>query len=392
MVERKGQVTVGSVTKHFGEVVAVDEVSFSLEPGTFFALLGPSGCGKTTLLRVIAGFEQPTKGTVSIGGESVDGRPPYARPVNTVFQSYALFPHMDVAANVGYALRNSRPRLDRDEIDRRVDDALEMVRLGGYHGRRVWELSGGQQQRVALARALISRPQVLLLDEPLSALDAKLRGAMQSELKSLQRDLGITFIFVTHDQQEAMSMADRVAVMREGVIRQDASPEHVYDQPADTFVADFVGTTNLFRGRLRAMQPDAAEVACESGLNLVGKAPDTSLVVGSAVAMTIRPERIVMARPGDPEIPAHAVSITGRVADRVFLGGRLTYHVQVEGLGSIEVSVPRSAPSTTPMFSPGDEVAVSWPLEAAHVIADVGRVASDNGTGGNSPEQKGTSR
>ena len=384
--DRRGSVTVRGVTKSFGGPPAVDNVSFSLEPGTFFALLGPSGCGKTTLLRIVAGFEEPDSGVVEIGGTAVNGIPPYARPVNTVFQHYALFPHMDVATNVGYALRQQRPKAEPSAVHGRVAEALEMVRLDGYEKRRVWELSGGQQQRVALARALISRPQVLLLDEPLSALDAKLRGAMQSELKTLQRDIGVTFVFVTHDQTEAMSMADRVAVMRDGQILQDSSPEEIYDSPVDSFVADFVGSANLFRGHLVHVGPDGADVKCASGITLFGSVSPGVHLNGSAVAITVRPERITIAEPGASAPVGEGVSLAGRVTQRSFLGGHLMYRVDVEGLGAVEVNVLRSAPDRTRVFTPEDRVLVSWPREAARVISDSGLIANEQ-AGAEAPEE-----
>lgn len=384
---RTGAVSVVDVTKTFGGPAAVDHVSFALEPGTFFALLGPSGCGKTTLLRIIAGFVEPDSGVVEIGGVIVNGIPPYARPVNTVFQHYALFPHMDVAANVGYALRQQRPRIPPGSVHSRVGEALEMVRLNGYENRRVWELSGGQQQRVALARALISRPQVLLLDEPLSALDAKLRGAMQTELKTLQREIGVTFVFVTHDQSEAMSMADRVAVMRDGAILQDSSPEEIYDSPSDSFVADFVGKTNLFRGELIRSGPDGADVRCSSGLTLFGAVSHEVHLNGSAVAITVRPERITIVEPGASSPEPGGVALSGRVIHRSFLGGHLVYRVDVEGLGTVEVDVPRSTPDKTRVFIPEDQVLVSWPREAARVISDSGLTASEENGGADAPEE-----
>lgn len=389
MTPGSGSVSVEGVSKSFEGVPAVAEVSFELTPGTFFALLGPSGCGKTTLLRIIAGFEEPDTGVVAIGGTSVTGIPPYARPVNTVFQHYALFPHMDVAANVGYALRQQRPRVTGSESTSQVKAALEMVRLEGYDRRRIWELSGGQQQRVALARALISRPQVLLLDEPLSALDAKLRGAMQAELKTLQNDIGVTFVFVTHDQTEAMSMADRVAVMRSGSILQDASPEEIYDVPADTFVADFVGTTNLFRGRLDRSGPDGAEMVCGSGMTLAGMTSVSHEFNGSPVAITVRPERVSISAPGDVLAEPGHVSLMGNVVYRAFLGRHLVYRVAVEGLGTVEVSVPRSGPATASVFTVGDSVNVSWPREAARVISDAGSAASEENGGAYAPEREG---
>ncbi len=236
------------VTKRYGDVVAVDGVSLSIERGEFFSFLGPSGCGKTTSLRLIAGFEQPTQGNVHIGGVSVIGVPPHKRPVNMVFQHYALFPHMNVADNIGYGLRQRTPKPAKSDIYKQVDGILEMVQMSGYGKRRVWELSGGQQQRVALARALINRPTVLLLDEPLAALDRKLRRDMQIELQTLQRDVGITFILVTHDQEEALSMSDRICIMRDGRVVQSGSPRELYDQPTNLYVADFVGKSHFIAG------------------------------------------------------------------------------------------------------------------------------------------------
>ena len=234
------------VTKRFGEVVAVDRMNLRIQHGEFYSLLGPSGCGKTTTLRMIAGFEQPTEGEILLAGQPIAGVPPYRRNVNTVFQHYALFPHMNVARNVGYGLRQRK--VDKAEETRLVGEALELVRLGGYGTRRIWEMSGGQQQRVALARALVNRPTVLLLDEPLGALDLKLRKEMQLELKSLQREVGITFVYVTHDQEEALTMSDTIVVMRDGRIQQAGGPVELYERPANRFVADFIGTSNFLKG------------------------------------------------------------------------------------------------------------------------------------------------
>ena len=231
--------------------MAAEGLDLQVRAGEFLSFLGPSGCGKTTSLRMIAGFEQPSEGEVLIGGENMNGVPAYRRPVNMVFQHYALFPHLDVAGNVAYGLRQRTPRPARAELQRQVAAALEMMRLPGYERRRAWELSGGQQQRVALARALVNEPKVLLLDEPLAALDKKLRREMQIELQNLQRSLGITFVLVTHDQEEALSMSDRVAIMREGRIVQIGSPQELYDEPANRYVADFVGKSNFFNGTVR---------------------------------------------------------------------------------------------------------------------------------------------
>ncbi len=239
-------VSLTGLTKVFGQETVVDAIDLDIAPGEFFSLLGPSGCGKTTTLRMIAGFNDPTAGTIRVGGQDVTSTPPHQRDVNTVFQSYALFEHLDVRRNVGFGLR--RKGIDRRTIDQRVGEALELVQLGDRAGDRPGQLSGGQRQRVALARALINRPQVLLLDEPLAALDLKLRRAMQLELQSIQREVGITFLFVTHDQDEALSMSDRIAIMNKGVIEQCGTPEHIYENPASVFAAGFIGTSNLMPG------------------------------------------------------------------------------------------------------------------------------------------------
>src|SRR5687768_2490378 len=252
-------------------------MDLSIERGAFYSLLGPSGCGKTTTLRMIAGFEQPTEGEIFLAGQPIAGVPPYRRNVNTVFQHYALFPHMDVAQNVGYGLRQRK--VDRKEEERRVAEALELVRLPGYGKRRTWEMSGGQQQRVALARALVNRPTVLLLDEPLGALDLKLRKEMQLELKKLQREVGITFIYVTHDQEEALTMSDRIAVMSQGVALQVGPANEIYERPNSRFVADFIGETNFLEGRVKSQTGRAAEVALASGLMVHAEA-DNSLAPG----------------------------------------------------------------------------------------------------------------
>ena len=253
------------VTKRFGSVAAVADNNLSVRAGEFLSILGPSGCGKTTSLRMMAGFEQPTSGDVFIRGENVTGVPAYRRPVNMVFQHYALFPHLSVADNVSYGLRQRSPKPSAREIALAVDESLAMVRLEGYGKRRSYELSGGQQQRVALARALINRPAVLLLDEPLAALDRKLRRDMQIELQNLQRDVGITFLLVTHDQEEALSMSDRVCVMREGEIVQTGSPRELYDRPVNRYVADFVGKSNFFKGpstdQTLSVRPEMIEIA-----------------------------------------------------------------------------------------------------------------------------------
>ena len=282
------------VTKRFADIVAVDEVSLAVDRGSFFSFLGPSGCGKTTSLRLIAGFEQPTVGVIMIGGQSVVGVPPYKRPVNMVFQHYALFPHLTVADNVGYGLRQLTPRPGNSEIAKRVDETLELVRLDGFGPRRTWELSGGQQQRVALARALINRPTVLLLDEPLAALDRKLRQEMQIELQTLQRDVGITFVLVTHDQEEALSMSDTICIMLEGRIVQTGGPRELYDEPKNHYVAGFVGKSNFFGGMVVETNNEGAAIKLASGRVLRGRVTRSGTVLGRdrEAKLAVRPELV----------------------------------------------------------------------------------------------------
>src|SRR6185369_4613484 len=286
------------VSKHYGEVKAVDRVSFAIARGSFHSFLGPSGCGKTTSLRLIAGFDQPTAGDVQIAGSSMVGVPAYRRPVNMVFQHYALFPHLDVTGNVAYGLRQRRPRPDREALQRQVDAALELVRLPGYGRRRIWELSGGQQQRVALARALINRPTVLLLDEPLAALDRKLRREMQIELQNLQREVGITFILVTHDQEEALSMSDTIGIMKDGKIVQMGTPEELYDAPVNRYVADFVGESNFWPGQVAMSDQSGAAIKIGSGITLraVHSRLGNPLQVGDSGVIAVRPEVIGLYR------------------------------------------------------------------------------------------------
>jgi putative spermidine/putrescine transport system ATP-binding protein len=309
---RPPAVKLEGVTKRFGDVEALVDVDLEIDDGEFFSMLGPSGSGKTTCLRLIAGFEVPTEGRILLHGEDISGRPPYERDVNTVFQDYALFPHMSVADNVAYGLMVQRvPKGKRQE---RVAEALRMVRLAGFEKRRPTQLSGGQRQRVALARALIKRPRVLLLDEPLGALDLKLREEMQRELKAIQAEVGITFIFVTHDQGEALAMSDRIAVFNQGRIVQVASPAELYENPATTFVAGFVGTSNL-------LGPEAAR-----------------LVLGREGTFTVRPEKIRLieadaAGPGPDECSA-----TGVVADVAYLGSETRYTVALDVGGELVVT------------------------------------------------------
>jgi spermidine/putrescine transport system ATP-binding protein len=361
------------VTKRFGDVLAVDSVSLSIERGEFFSFPGPSGCGKTTSLRLIAGFEQPTQGNVHIGGVSVIGVPPHKRPVNMVFQHYALFPHMTVADNIGYGLRQRTPRPPKSEIFKQVDEILEMVQMSGYGKRRVWELSGGQQQRVALARALINRPTVLLLDEPLAALDRKLRRDMQIELQTLQRDVGITFVLVTHDQEEALSMSDRICIMRDGHVVQSGSPRELYDQPTNLYVADFVGKSNFITGSVTNVNGRSVAVRNQNGQTFIGSpsASASKLSVGAPASIVIRPEMVVLgahnSNAADMEMD---VALNGRIKNRIFLGEHTEYLVDAEGLGDVLVLSPKHIEGTQGGFEPGDSIAIGWKNDTALALED----------------------
>ena len=358
-----------NVTKRFGAVVAVDDISFEIARGSFHSFLGPSGCGKTTSLRLIAGFEQPDQGEVAIGERSMVGVPAYRRPVNMVFQHYALFPHMNVADNVGYGLRQARPKMDRAEIDRRVAETLELVRLPKMGARRTWELSGGQQQRVALARALVNRPTVLLLDEPLAALDRKLRRDMQIELQNLQRDVGITFILVTHDQEEALSMSDTIAIMRDGRIVQFGTPQQLYDAPVNRYVADFVGESNFLAGKVTAVQEDGASVTLSNGFVLRGRwsAAGAHLAVGEDGVIAVRPEVIGLWQAA--RAPAALdVSRQGQVRNRIYLGDHTEFSVHVPELGELMVRLPKSDPLAM-RLQPGDMAEIGWRADQALALS-----------------------
>ncbi len=333
-------IRLASLAKHFGAVKAVDGVDLTIQDGEFFSMLGPSGSGKTTVLRMIAGFEAPTTGRIFLGEQDVTDQPPYARDVNTVFQDYALFPHMDVQTNVEYGLRVKK--VGKVERRERAAEALRAVRLEGYADRRPTQLSGGQRQRVALARALVNRPKVLLLDEPLGALDLKLRREMQIELKQIQREVGITFVFVTHDQEEALTMSDRIAVFNEGRIEQVATPTELYEAPATAFVAGFVGTSNL----------------------LTGEAART--VFGRVGTFSIRPEKIHLSTI-DLQSGGERTKAQGVVETVVYLGSVNHYLVALDGGGSLTV-LRQNLHGTTDqaMSQSGDRVALSWADE--HVI------------------------
>jgi spermidine/putrescine transport system ATP-binding protein len=345
------------VTKRFGDFVAVDSLDLEIKSGEFFSLLGPSGCGKTTTLRMVAGFEQPSEGGIFLEGESVETVPPYRRNVNTVFQSYALFEHLSIEENVAFGLK--RRKVEKDEIRRRVAEALELVELHGRGGVRPRELSGGQKQRVALARALVNRPSVLLLDEPLGALDLKLRKQMQVELKGIQREVGITFLYVTHDQEEALAMSDRIAVMDRGLIRQCGSPEEIYEHPTEPFVAGFIGVSNLLpavceNGGVRL----AGGTVCEARV----PADCTS---GAEVQLSVRPEKIAI----DDEIGEGMVTVDGTIVERAYVGTSTQVIVELApGVRLVALEQNWLRARSDDRWEIGDRVKLGWAPEHALVL------------------------
>jgi spermidine/putrescine transport system ATP-binding protein len=363
------EIRLAHLTKRFGAVVAVDDISLTIHTGEFFSLLGPSGCGKTTTLRMIGGFDLPSNGTVELRGRDITREPPDKRPVNMVFQSYALFPHLDVAGNIAFGLK--RRNVAASEIWRRTGEILEKVHLPGYEKRRTHELSGGQQQRVALARALVNEPTVLLLDEPLGALDLKLRKRLQVELKRIQVDVGITFVYVTHDQEEALTMSDRIAVMHRGGIEQVGAPEDLYDRPATPFVADFIGTTNLLAGTVESLGPDVATVCLDSGDRCVIASGGRRS--GQPVQVSIRPESISITKADGADraegsggaVPAHG-GLLARVEQVAYLGATVQYHIRTER--GLAMSV--LAGKASPRFESGDFVTVTWAPADALVMGD----------------------
>jgi spermidine/putrescine transport system ATP-binding protein len=346
--------------KRFGEVRAVDGVSLDIRSGEFFSLLGPSGCGKTTTLRMIGGFELPTAGRILLRDRDVTVDPPDKRPVNMVFQSYALFPHLDVGDNIGFGLR--RRKVERNEIKRRVAEVLDLVGLAGYEWRRPNQLSGGQQQRVALARALVNRPNVLLLDEPLGALDLKLRKRLQLELKRIQGEIGITFVYVTHDQEEALTMSDRIAVMHAGRVEQLGTPEELYEHPTTRFVADFIGTTNLLSGAIESSDAVGAVVRLDGGD--VCRIGAGGLEVGGTVELSVRPESILL-KPTNGTAHAGSQPIRGVVEQVAYLGGNVQYQVRTGGGLAITALVPK----TGERLPVGSDVDVDWSPGEALVLA-----------------------
>jgi putrescine transport system ATP-binding protein len=355
---------IEGLTKRFDGTPVVRDVTLDIRHKEIFALLGSSGCGKSTLLRMIAGFETPSAGRIVLDGEDLDGVPAYRRPTNMMFQSYALFPHMTVAGNVAFGLRQEHPRMSREQIAARVDAMLELVQMQRYAGRKPHELSGGQQQRVALARSLAKEPKLLLLDEPLAALDKKIRQQTQLELASLIERVGVTCIFVTHDQEEAMTMASRIGVMSEGMLLQVGTPSEIYEQPNCRFTAEFIGETNLFHGRA-ANGAAGPALVCDDFPSPLAIVPDGGVAPGAEAWLSVRPERLRLARAPTDGVGNQA---SGEVADIAYLGSRSIYHVRLAGGRKLIASVAsvQWGGETPPTW--GDTVWVSWPAPAGVVL------------------------
>jgi spermidine/putrescine transport system ATP-binding protein len=363
-----GEVQLIDLVKRFGDVAAVDGINLDMPSGEFFSMLGPSGCGKTTTLRMIAGFEEPTEGRILLDGADMQFTPPHKRNVNTVFQSYALFPHLNVYDNVAFGLR--RQKANKNEVRQRVAEALELVQLTGFEKRKPVQMSGGQQQRVALARALVLKPAVLLLDEPLGALDAKLRKQLQVELKALQQQVGITFVYVTHDQEEALTMSDRIAVMSNGRVEQVAPPEEVYERPSTTFVADFLGVSNLMDAEAKGASGEGrcrvavGEFELEAGQGEI----DTT----GATKITIRPERVRLC-PHTEEGPNR---LPGMIERPVYLGNSVQLIVRLANGDTVQALIQNVGEEIP--YRQGDPVKVFMPAEALRVLTDTGTAPAED--------------
>ena len=362
-----GEVQLVDLVKRFSDVTAVAGINLDMPPGEFFSLLGPSGCGKTTMLRMIAGFEDVTSGSLRIDGQNVVGVPPYRRPVNTVFQNYALFPHLSVAENVGFGLRYQD--VSKQDAKRKIADALEMVRLSGFERRRPSQLSGGQQQRVALARALILNPAVLLLDEPLGALDAKLRKALQIELKALQEEIGITFVYVTHDQEEALTMSDRLAVMSNGRVEQIGTPSDVYEEPTTAYVADFLGVSNLMDAEAEGLGADGHGRVKLGEFELAAGHGDTD--ARGSVKIVIRPERVRLQESG----AAGQNRVPGMVERVVYVGSIMQVIVHLAPGQTLQAWVQNQGEGLP--YAQGHPVSVHLPMEALRVLVDTSAPVPD---------------
>ena len=375
-MEDRSSVKLAGVTKRFGDFVAVDALDLDIGEGEFFTLLGPSGCGKTTTLRMVAGFEQPSEGQIQIAGDDVAGLPPYKRPTNTVFQSYALFPHMNVSENVAFGLK--RKRVAAPEARDRVAKELERVGLAGEASRKPAQLSGGQQQRVALARALVNLPKVLLLDEPLGALDLKLRKGLQLELKRIQRDVGITFVYVTHDQEEALTMSDRIAVMNRGQIEQIGAPEDVYERPTTSFVAGFIGVSNLMPAAIESANGSGARVKLEAGVELDAPSPD-GIGAGERCYAVVRPEKLHVSRKEEATRDGWP-SVEGTVESSVYLGTSTQIVVRLAGDVPMTVLVPNADEAERGRLPGGGApVRLSWAPEHIHLVKESALVPNEGG-------------
>jgi spermidine/putrescine transport system ATP-binding protein len=366
MEEGRPSVEFSGVTKRFGDLVAVRDLDLTIDQGTFFTLLGPSGCGKTTTLRMVAGFEEPDEGEILLDGVNIAGQPPFRRPTNTVFQSYALFPHLSVEENVAFGLR--RKRVPAPEVRRRVAEELELVGLAAEAKRKPRQLSGGQQQRVALARALVNRPAVLLLDEPLGALDLKLRKGLQVELKRIQREVGITFLYVTHDQEEALTMSDQIAVMNRGVIEQLASPEEVYERPRTTFVAGFIGVSNLMPAQVVSANGTGAELELASGTRV--RAAQDGLRAGERCHAVVRPEKLRIERKDEPTSNG-LERVEGIVESSTYLGTATQFIVRLKDGVTMTVLVPNTDESERQRLpAAGVDVKLAWTTDHMHIVRD----------------------
>ena len=355
-------ISIRDVTKRFGDVTAVDDLTLDIREGEFLTLLGPSGCGKTTTMRMVAGFEEPDEGRILLRGDDVVGVPPNKRHVNMCFQNYALFPHMDVQQNIEYGLKLKK--VGKDDRQKQVEEMLAIVRLEGFEHRRPGQLSGGQMQRVALARALVNRPAALLLDEPLGALDVKLRKQMQLELKRIQHELKTTFVYVTHDQEEALSMSDRIAVMNEGVVQHLGSPREVYERPATPFVADFVGVLNAAELSVTSLENGHAVLGVNDRDRIVAPADGLELATGTAVLAAVRPERVAIAR--GEAATGEGSRLSGTVQQVVYLGTLTQFHVDTSAGRTFVVHQLSSEGSD--QIDAGDTVTLTWPADDTSIL------------------------